>query len=291
LELLITVLPVANGTYAEKLLPHIVWERIKRKIRTAPEIRENKRKTGKIPDKSRENLYIPVEKLCKLWYNIISMCKRRKNMLIGLCGRSGSGKGYIAAMFAKRGIPSIDTDRVYRDLTGPSDVLSPCMEDLKERFGAAVVSADGSLNRAVMRSYVFGPGNAESLADLNRITHAHILRRTMEEAAALREQGADIILIDAPLLYESGFDKKCRAVICVTAPEEKLIARIMKRDGIGREDAEKRLRTQKSAAELADKADFVIENDAEKDILQDRVDRIITALRSLQPAAEISEKQ
>ncbi|MBQ7921331.1 MAG: dephospho-CoA kinase [Clostridia bacterium] len=201
-------------------------------------------------------------------------------MLIGLCGRSGSGKGYIAAMFAKRGVPSIDTDRVYRDMTGPALALSPCMQELKERFGENVVSEDGSLNRAVMRSLVFGPENKKSLDDLNRITHAHILKQTMTEAETLREAGADIILIDAPLLYESGFDRLCQAVICVNAPEEKRIERIMKRDIISREDAEKRLRTQTAAEDLLKKADYVIENDAEKDVLQERVDGIIADLRS-----------
>ena len=201
-------------------------------------------------------------------------------MFVGLCGRSGSGKGYIAKMFANRGIPSIDTDRVYRDMTGPSASLSPCMKELVERFGEAVAAEDGSLNRAVMRSYVFGPENREALQDLNRITHAHILNQTMVEADKLKEQGADIILIDAPLLYESGFDKKCCVVVCVIAPEEVLIERIMKRDNIGREDAEIRLRTQKSVEELTEKADYVIENDAEKDVLQERVDAVIADLRS-----------
>lgn len=200
-------------------------------------------------------------------------------MLVGLCGRSGSGKGYIAAMFAKRGVPSIDTDRVYRDLTSPSESLSPCMQELKERFGAAVVADDGSLDRAAMRSLVFGTENKEALNDLNHITHAHILKQTMAEAKILSENGADIILIDAPLLYESGFDRLCDAVVCINAPEEKRIARIMKRDCISREDAEKRLLTQIPEEELLKKADYIIENDGEKDILQNRVDEIIASLR------------
>jgi len=210
-------------------------------------------------------------------------------MLIGLCGRSGSGKGYIAAMFAGRGVPSIDTDRVYRDMTGPSAELSPCMLALKEYFGDEVVSEDGSLNRGVMRSLVFGEGNREALDALNRITHKFILEQTLLEAEVLRKTGAEIILIDAPLLYESGFDKLCSAIICITAPEEKIMERIMKRDGVSREDAEKRLRTQISAAVLAEKADFVLENDAEKDVLQERVDIILNTLRSMMADRQDSE--
>lgn len=207
-------------------------------------------------------------------------------MLAGLCGRSGSGKGYIAAMFADRGIPSVDTDKVYRDMTGPAETLSPCMQELAGRFGNAILTPEGALDRVVMRSLVFGDGMPEreeecrkNLADLNRITHRHILAETERIAGEYQKNGADIVLIDAPLLYESGFDTRCTAVICVTAPEEIRIARIMKRDGIDREAALKRLRTQMSAEALMDKADYVIENDADRPTLYSRVDAVIADLR------------
>ena len=164
-------------------------------------------------------------------------------VLVGLCGRSGSGKGYVSELFSEIGIPSIDTDAVYREMTSASEVLSPCMEELAKRFGDRVVSEDGSLNRSVMRELVFS-GDSEALLDLNRITHRHILEKTMETAESLSNEGAEIILIDAPLLFESGFDSFCVCTVCVTAPEEKVIKRIMRRDGISEEDAKKRLRVQ-----------------------------------------------
>ena len=200
-------------------------------------------------------------------------------MLVGLCGRSGSGKGYIAAMFADRGVPSVDTDAVYRNMTGPAEMLSPCMKELTERFGERILTPDGALDRAVMRSLVFWDGTGEreacqkNLTDLNRITHRHILEETERIAAEYMKNGADIVLIDAPVLYESGFDEKCAAVICVTAPEDVRIARI------DREAAEKRLRSQMSAEALMDKADYVIENDADRPTLYSRVEGVIADLR------------
>ena len=182
-----------------------------------------------------------------------------KPVLIGLCGRSGAGKGYVSALFSAFGIPAIDTDAVYRDLTGPSETLSPCMAALVERFGDAVRSPDGSLNRPVLRAMVFG-GDRESLGDLNRISHAFILEETLRRAEQLAKASHSLVLIDAPLLYESGFDRLCAAVVCVTAPEEVLIRRIMARDGIGRTDAEKRLATQKPTEELEERADYRIDN-------------------------------
>lgn len=207
-------------------------------------------------------------------------------MLVGLCGRSGSGKGYIAAMFADRGIPSVDTDKVYRDMTSPCQTLSPCMKELTERFGDGILTPENALDRGAMRALVFWDGTPgredicrENLAELNRITHRHILAETERIAGEYLAAGADIVLIDAPVLFESGFDARCEAVICVTAPEDVRIARIMKRDGIDREAAEKRLRSQMSAETLKEKADYVIENDADRPTLYARVDAVIAALR------------
>ena len=131
-------------------------------------------------------------------------------MWIGLCGQSGAGKGYIAALFAEKGVPSIDTDRIYRDLTGPASPKSPCMEALCAAFGPDTANEDGSLNRTYLRSVVFGAENRERLHLLNRITHRFILAETEMRADKLTRDGAEFVLIDAPLLYESGFDKGIR---------------------------------------------------------------------------------
>ena len=199
-------------------------------------------------------------------------------MLVGLCGRSGAGKGYVSGIFAELGIPAVDTDKVYRDMTAPSPELSVCMKALVDRFGPEAASADHSLNRAVMRKLVFS-GDKQALEDLNRITHAFILEETNRIAAELYESGSDIVLIDAPLLFESRFNEMCECVVCVTAPEETLLRRIIRRDGLGEEDAKKRLAVQKTAADLEDRSDFVISNDSEYEIMADRVKDCAQKLR------------
>lgn len=201
-------------------------------------------------------------------------------MLVGLCGRSGSGKGYVSEIFGRYGIPSIDTDAVYRSLTAPSETPSECMKELTERFGACVANPDNSLNRAKMRELVFS-GDKEALCDLNTITHRHILARTEEIAAELYGQGYGIVLIDAPLLYESGFDGKCRKVIAVTAPEHVVIRRIMRRDGIDKKAAVARLVTQKSVSAIAGRADYVIHNDGNDEEMMKEIDSCLAELRSL----------
>lgn len=188
------------------------------------------------------------------------MAEIKRVPLIGLCGRSGSGKGYVAKKFAAYGIPSVDTDAVYRTLTAQAEEYSPCMRELVAAFGESIAHADHSLNRRVLSAVVFADGGAEALAALNKITHKHILRETMRVADTLVQEGAHAVIVDAPVLFESGFDAYCDCTLCVVAPEEVSVARIVKRDGITEDEARRRLASQISADELVSRCDYVIEN-------------------------------
>lgn len=198
-------------------------------------------------------------------------------MWIGLCGRSGSGKGYVSGLFAEQGISSIDTDAVYRSMTAPSDVPSDCMKELAQEFGEEILNPDHSLNRQAMADIVFAQDGREARENLNRITHAHILRETRRLARIYAEQGSRYVLIDAPLLFESGFDALCRYTVCVTAPDAVCISRIMVRDGLSEEDARRRLASQIPAEELAQRCDYVIIND-EVTPVEPQVQRVIQAI-------------
>ena len=206
--------------------------------------------------------------------------KKHGVMLVGLCGRSGSGKGYVASLFARYGIPSVDTDAVYREMTSSSRKPSACMEELSARFGKEIVLPDNSLNRPLLREMVFG-GDGQALRDLNRISHAHILRESRKRARRLYREGSGIVLIDAPLLYESGFDAECECVVAVTAPEDEMIRRITERDGITEKEARTRLESQIPAEELVKRADFVIGNDVTKRTLMKRVRNVVTKLERI----------
>lgn len=206
--------------------------------------------------------------------------KKERAMLVGLCGRSGSGKGYVSTLFSEIGIPSIDTDAVYRGMTSPAETLSPCMQELVDRFGKGILNPDNALDRGAMRALVFGD-NRQALADLNCITHKHILKETLTIANELSGDGYDIVLIDAPLLFESGFHEMCACSICVTAPESTVLRRIMRRDGISEDDARRRLATQKSVDELIKKSDFQIVNDCEREILLERVRDVAERIRKI----------
>jgi len=207
-------------------------------------------------------------------------------VLIGMCGRSGSGKGYVCRLFEKYGIPSIDTDAVYRKMTAPAAETSLCMRELAAEFGSQIVLEDNSLNRPLLSSIVFAENGEKARAALNRITHAHILRETLRLADEYAAQGKKYVIIDAPLLFESGFDKMCRFTVCVCASLETSVSRIMKRDGIGEDAARRRLASQIKPEELAERCDFRIDNELQCDDLHEQIGEVIRKIETLNGETE-----
>ena len=179
---------------------------------------------------------------------------------IGICGSSGSGKGYVCKLLSTYGYKWIDTDRVYRDLATPK---SECVRELKEYFGDSILNPDGSLNRKELSKSVFeGESSKERLNQLNKITHFHIRKETERIIKESEQNGYKGVLIDAPVLFESGFDKMCDVTLCVTAPQETKLQRIMSRDGITYEKASARISSQLTDSELRERCDYEIDNSA-----------------------------
>ena len=196
---------------------------------------------------------------------------------IGLCGSSGSGKGYVCKKLKGYGAEHIDTDKVYRDLVTKD---SPCLKELCSCFGKEILNEDGSLNRAALSTKVFeGEGAAERLKSLNSITHKYIRIETKRILSENEKTGAWASLIDAPVLFESGFDDMCDCTVCVTAPTELKIKRITERDKITAEKARARLSSQLRDEELRRLCDFEIVNDDSGD-LEIRVEKLVKELKS-----------
>jgi len=194
--------------------------------------------------------------------------------VLGLCGGSGSGKGAVSISFQRYGVPSIDADKVYRDITS---CRSECTVELAREFGDAVLQDGGALNRAALRSIVFS-GDRMRLSRLNEISHKYILLEARKRIKEYEKSGAKYVIFDAPLLFESGFNTECDFVIAVIADPNIRIRRIVFRDGLTVDEAKARISAQLSDEYLRGHADFIIENNSDIEALNAAVDEIYKQL-------------
>lgn len=174
--------------------------------------------------------------------------------IIGLCGRSGSGKSSFCKIAEEMGFKVIDCDVVYRSIVSKR---TPCLDELEAYFGSEVVVND-SLDRARLAAIVFT--DPDKLIALNEITHKHILKE-VESILGRLDSNASVIL-DAPTLFESGAYKMCDITVCVIAPDEDCLRRIMLRDGLDEEKAVQRLSNQHTNDFFTSRCDVVVYNDS-----------------------------
>lgn len=188
--------------------------------------------------------------------------------IIGVTGPIGVGKSYVAGQICKRGIPDIDTDNVYHLLiSAPSE----CTSGIKNAFGEKVINKKGGVDRAALANVVFD--NPEKLAELNRITHGCVTKKVEEMLEDYRRAGTAAVVVEVPLMFESGFDRKCDIVLCVVADIETRISRICMRNGISREEAEKRIKNQKDIDFYIANSSFIVYNNGKEDI-NAQIDRL-----------------
>lgn len=180
--------------------------------------------------------------------------------ILGITGKSGSGKGYVSARFAACGIPVIDTDGIVHALYRENDA---CKSELEYNFGS-LVTETGEIDRKKLGEIVFS--DEKKLQKLNEIVHRYVLGEISSRCALLESEGVKAALIDAPQLYEAHLETMCDAVIAVKAPETLRVERICNRDGIAEERALTRLAHQHDDSFFEANADFVIENDGKTDI-------------------------
>lgn len=185
---------------------------------------------------------------------------------VGLTGGIASGKTTVGDMFARLGVPIIDTDVIAREVVEPGE---PALAEIRERFGTEVISESGNLDRGAMRKLVFQ--NAEARADLEAILHPRIGAEVRRQSESL---DGPYQIIAVPLLIGSALLQFVDRVLVVDCAEEKQIERLLKRDSGTLEEARRILASQSSRDERLAIADDVIRNDSDLDHL----DKQVTAL-------------
>ena len=183
--------------------------------------------------------------------------------VIGLTGPSGSGKTSLCMAAVELGCRTINADEVYHGLLVPP---SHCLDDIASFFGDEVLNEDGTLNRKILGDIVFS--DKEKLSALNSISHRYVKEKFRELIAEMRNDNIDIVIVDAPTLFESGFDKECDVTVCLLASRKLREDRIISRDFLSKDRAEARLDAQRSDEFFLSAADYAIYNNGSTDDLK-----------------------
>ena len=191
--------------------------------------------------------------------------------IIGITGNSGSGKTTATEILRKlTNADIIDADKVVRELSVPG---TEYLDAIKEKFSESVLLEDGSLNRKELANKIYN--NKEDLEILNSLTFKYVVQEIRKR---IEESNNTIIILDAPLLFESGLDKECTSVIGLIAPFDVKVNRIVARDGISEEIAYSRINIQAKDEFYIDKADIVIEN-IDSNELEDKLKEALRILK------------
>ena len=196
---------------------------------------------------------------------------------VGLTGGIGSGKSTVSARLAELGAVILDADKAARAVVEPG---TPGLAAVTAAFGAGVLTADGSLDRARLAEIVFA--DEAALGTLNAITHPliHAWIESAEEAA-IRARGDDVVLVhDVALLAEWGRAKEFDLVIVVDVPTETQLERLTGQRGMAEEQARARMAAQASREQRLAVADIVIDNSGSREDLDRRVSEVWADLQA-----------
>jgi len=189
---------------------------------------------------------------------------------VGLTGGIATGKSTVVRMLVRRGARVIDHDALVHALQEPG---RPVWRQIVEAFGRGILDDGGRIDRKRLGALVFGDEVRRKA--LEGIVHPAVLEEAERERERIgRQDGRAIVLSDIPLLLEVGMQDRFDLILLVYAPPEVQIERVMKRNGMTREEAAARLSAQMPIDEKLRRADVVIRNDSTMGDLEKRVDEV-----------------
>ncbi|HYV06086.1 MAG TPA: dephospho-CoA kinase [Blastocatellia bacterium] len=186
---------------------------------------------------------------------------------VGLTGSIAVGKSFVLSVLGELGCATFDADKIAHSVMEPG---RPAFEDIVREFGREVLAYDGSIDRAKLGAIVFA--DEPRRKRLNQIVHPRVIEeqnRLLREVEASSPDG--IAVMDAALIIESGGYKRFDKLIVAFCDRETQIQRLMRRNGVTREDAERRIAAQMSSEEKRRYADYEIETSGTFDQTRARV--------------------
>lgn len=189
--------------------------------------------------------------------------------IIGLTGSSGAGKDTVCDIIQKNyEVEIVDADKIAKELSKKGTMY---LNSIVENFGTGIINKKGELNRKKLANIIFEDDRKRE--ELNKLTFIYVVDAIQKKINTIKKK---IIIVNAPLLFESNLNTICDFVIAVVSDKETQINRIINRDGITEEEAEKRLNAQNTNEFFEENADYIIKNnnsieDLEKQILKIKI--------------------
>lgn len=196
--------------------------------------------------------------------------------IIGLTGGIGSGKSTVARSLQKHGFPIVDADLIAREIVEPGQ---PALAELAKEFGEDILNADGSLDRGLLASRAFT--NKDTTQRLNNITHPRINQRTQELFDEARENGAEAVIYDMPLLIDKGLHKDMDATIVVHAAEHVRLERLTTKRGLDVDDVRRRINAQIDDETRKQHADILLDNNGTEEDLTQQIAQAVDEIKQL----------
>lgn len=176
-------------------------------------------------------------------------------LIVGLTGGISSGKSTVSHWFVEKGITVLDADAIVKDLQAPKSLL---LGQLANAFGSHILNPDGSLNRSELGKLIFTNEGAKE--KINEIIHP-LVKSVLLQGIEKAKQGHELfVILDVPLLYESGFDELVDLTVVVYVQRDTQIERLMKRDQIDVGYATQKIESQLSLDEKRHRANLIIDN-------------------------------
>lgn len=190
--------------------------------------------------------------------------------IYGLTGGIGTGKSTVARMLAAKGAEIVDADAIAREVVAPG---SEGLAEVVRVFGEGVLQAGGALDRAKLGEIVFAdPARRKAL---EAVTHPRIFAAIGARVQAAAAAGKAVVMLDVPLLYETGATRAAvEQVVVVYAPQAVQAARVAARDGLDAAQVQARIAAQMDIEEKRRRADFVVDNSGDLEATQAQVDAL-----------------
>ena len=177
-------------------------------------------------------------------------------IIAGLTGGIASGKSTVAGFLRDAGARIVDADQIAREVVRRG---TPAYDEIVATFGKKILLPDGEIDRGQLGDIIFH--DVEAKKRLDAIVHPRVFERSAEMIAAIGKQAPDaVVILDIPLLMETGMQMDLAEVIVVYVPPAIQLARLMKRDGLGKPAALARIRSQMPIEEKRQRATLVIDN-------------------------------